>query len=130
KAEHSHCTASKYAYSQPAPKSVPRKKPANTKIPEDDTEALLVEKFANQDHGVHEIIAQVLALKGLETVDDFAYAFPEIRSLESLLSGSAKPSDLPMNYVSSQPSLLNKFIRSPELIDDFKTNYPGELLDE
>ena len=45
-----------------------------------------LEKFC-KDHGVHEVLAQALALKGLESVDDFAYAFPEIRSLESLLSG-------------------------------------------
>ncbi|CAE7391530.1 unnamed protein product, partial [Symbiodinium microadriaticum] len=74
-------------------------------------QALLVEKFASQDHGVHEVLAQALALKGLESVDDFAYAFPEIRSLESLLSGSARPSDLPTIYakptqqVQQSPSL-------------------------
>ena len=45
-----------------------------------------LEKFC-KDHGVHEILYQALALKGLESVDDFAYAFPEIRSLEALLTG-------------------------------------------
>ncbi|CAE7386508.1 unnamed protein product [Symbiodinium sp. KB8] len=45
-----------------------------------------LDKFC-KDHGVHEILYQALALKGLESVDDFAYAFPEIRSLEALLSG-------------------------------------------
>ena len=42
-----------------------------------------LEKFC-KDHGVHEVLYQALALKGLESVDDFAYAFPEIRSLEAL----------------------------------------------
>ncbi|CAE7516691.1 unnamed protein product, partial [Symbiodinium sp. KB8] len=111
KAEPSLYTASRSACSRPALKSGPRKRPANTRIPADDTEALLVEKFASQDHGVHEVLAQALALKGLESVDDFAYAFPEIRSLESLLSGSARPSDLPTIYakptqqVQQSPSL-------------------------
>ena len=45
-----------------------------------------LEKFC-KDHGVHEILYQALALKGLESVDDFAYAFSEIRSLEALLTG-------------------------------------------
>ncbi|CAE7349409.1 unnamed protein product, partial [Symbiodinium microadriaticum] len=134
-----------------------------SQIPEDDTEALLVEKFANQefckDHGVHEILYQALALKGLESVDDFAYAFPEIRSLEALLSGLSD-SDLsdmgstdqfhgvqaarirkalrfahdlcqqpiePTQQINQPPSLPEA---AQELIDDFKTNYPGELLDE
>ena len=45
-----------------------------------------LDKFC-KDHGVHEILYQALALKGLESVDDFAYAFPESRSLEALLTG-------------------------------------------
>ena len=45
-----------------------------------------LEKFC-KDHGVHDVLYQALALKGLESVDDFAYAFPEIRSLEALLAG-------------------------------------------
>ena len=53
-------------------------------MPSDSSTEL--EKFC-KDHGVHEILSQALALKHLESVDDFAYAFPEIRSLESLLAG-------------------------------------------
>ena len=45
-----------------------------------------LEKFC-KDHGVHDVLYQALALKGLESIDDFAYAFPEIRSLEALLTG-------------------------------------------
>ncbi|CAE7456566.1 unnamed protein product [Symbiodinium sp. KB8] len=30
-----------------------------------------------KEYGVHEVLSNALALKGLETVDDFAYAFPE-----------------------------------------------------
>ena len=116
-----------------------------------------------------------LALKGLESVDDFAYAFPEIRSLEALLSGLSD-SDLsdmgstdqfhgvqaarirkalrfahdlcqqptePTQQISQPPSLPAAILpqvenlppklsqeAAQELIDDFKTNYPGELLDE
>ena len=139
-----------------------------------------LEKFC-KDHGVHEVLYQALALKGLESVDDFAYAFPEIRSLEALLSGLSD-SDLsdmgstdqfhgvqaarirkalrfahdlcqqptePTQQISQPPSLPAAILpqASPaswvenlppklsqeaaqELIDDFKTNYPGELLDE
>ena len=139
-----------------------------------------LEKFC-KDHAVHEVLAQAPALKGLESVDDFAYAFPEIRSLESLLSGLSD-SDLsdmgstdqfhgvhaaklrkalrfahdlcqqptePAPHVQQPPSLPAAILpqASPaswvenlppklspeaaqELIDDFKTNYPGELLDE
>ncbi|CAE7248498.1 unnamed protein product, partial [Symbiodinium microadriaticum] len=164
-----------------------------SRIPADDTEALLVERFANQrhsssdsedepkDHGVHEILYQALALKGLESVDDFAYAFPEIKSLEDLLSGlsdsdlsdmgstdqfhgvqaarirkalrfahdlcqqpaeptpqSSQPPSLPAaimlqaspaSWVENLPPKLSQEA-TQELIDDFKTNYPGELLDE
>ncbi|CAE7309691.1 PIP5K4, partial [Symbiodinium sp. CCMP2456] len=40
-----------------------------------------------KDNAVHDVLAQALALKGLETVDDLAYAYPELASLDSLLSG-------------------------------------------
>ncbi|CAE7364939.1 PIP5K4, partial [Symbiodinium sp. CCMP2456] len=40
-----------------------------------------------QDHAVHDVLAHALALKGLETVDDLAYAYPELASLDSLFSG-------------------------------------------
>ncbi|CAE7238129.1 unnamed protein product, partial [Symbiodinium sp. KB8] len=170
-----------------------RPKPTAAQIPQDDTEALLVEKFANQahssaeseqepqDHGVHEILYQALALKGLESVDDFAYASPEIRSLEALLSGLSDtdladmgatdqyhgvqaarirkalrfahdlcqqpiepsqsipqppslqaailPQASPASWVENLPPKLSQEA-AQELIDDFKTNYPGELLDE
>ncbi|OLP82523.1 hypothetical protein AK812_SmicGene36826 [Symbiodinium microadriaticum] len=137
-----------------------------------------LEKFC-KDHGVHEVLYQALALKGLESVDDFAYAFPEIRSLEALLSGLSD-SDLsdmgstdqfhgvqaarirkalrfahdlcqqptePTQQISQPPSLPAAILpqASPaswvenlppklsqeaaqELIDDFKTNYPGEKI--
>ena len=139
-----------------------------------------LEKFC-KDHGVHEILYQALALKGLESVDDFAYAFPEIRSLEALLSGLSDtdlsdmgatdqfhgvqaarirkalrfahdlcqqpseptqstpqppslpaailPQASPASWVENLPPKLSQEA-AQELIDDFKTNYPGELLDE
>ena len=37
-----------------------------------------------KEYGVHEVLSNALALKGLETVDDFAYAFPELPSLDPL----------------------------------------------
>ena len=68
-------------------------------------------------------------------MDDFAYAFPELRSLESLLSGLsdsdlsdmgtrisfmvfrlpgfAKPSDLPTISANSHPSQLNRYRSRP-----------------
>ncbi|CAE7261989.1 unnamed protein product, partial [Symbiodinium microadriaticum] len=173
------------------PQPVCRAELTTSQIPADDTEALLVEKFANQ--GTKERHAErlrppppslplarpwcpwALALKGLESVDDFAYAFPEIRSLEALLSGLSD-SDLsdmgstdqfhgvqaarirkalrfahdlcqqptePTQQISQPPSLPAAILpqvenlppklsqeAAQELIDDFKTNYPGELLDE
>ncbi|CAE7354462.1 unnamed protein product [Symbiodinium sp. KB8] len=139
-----------------------------------------LDKFC-KDHGVHEILYQALALKGLESVDDFAYAFPEIRSLEALLSGLSEtdltdmgatdqyhgvqaarirkalrfahdlcqqpseptqptpqppslpaailPQASPASWVENLPPKLSQEA-AQELIDDFKTNYPGELLDE
>ena len=139
-----------------------------------------LEKFC-KDHGVHEVLYQALALKGLESVDDFAYAFPEIRSLEALLSGlsdsdlsdmgavdqyhgvqaarirkalrfahdlcqqSNEPSQAvpqppslpaailpqasPASWVENLPPKLSQEA-AQELVADFKTNYPGELLDE
>ena len=36
---------------------------------------------------MHEVLAQALALKGLESIDDLAFAYPELASLDSLLSG-------------------------------------------
>ena len=135
-----------------------------------------LEKFC-KDHGVHEILYQALALKGLESVDDFAYAFPEIRSLEALLTGLSDnmgatdhfhgvqaarirkalrlahdlcqqpseptqptpqppslpaailPQASPASWVENLPPKLSQEA-AQELIDDFKTNYPGELLDE
>ena len=147
-------------------------------MPSDSSTEL--EKFC-KDHGVHEILYQALALKGLESVDDFAYAFPEIKSLEDLLSGlsdsdlsdmgstdqfhgvqaarirkalrfahdlcqqpaeptpqSSQPPSLPAaimlqaspaSWVENLPPKLSQEA-TQELIDDFKTNYPGELLDE
>ncbi|CAE7787166.1 unnamed protein product, partial [Symbiodinium necroappetens] len=100
-----------------------------------------LEKFC-KDHGVHEVLAQALTLKGLETVDDFAYAFPELRSLDSLLSGLSE-SDLSDMGSTDQfhgihAARLRKALRfahdrsqqPAELVADFKTNYPGELLDD
>ena len=125
-----------------------------------------LEKFC-KDHGVHEVLYQALALKGLESVDDFAYAFPEIRSLEALLSGLSDsdlsdmgavdqyhgvqaarirkalrfaheppslpaailPQASPASWVENLPPKLSQEA-AQELVADFKTNYPGELLDE
>ncbi|CAE7389204.1 unnamed protein product, partial [Symbiodinium microadriaticum] len=147
-------------------------------MPSDSSTEL--EKFC-KDHGVHEVLYQALALKGLESVDDFAYAFPEIRSLEALLSGLSDsdlsdmgstdqfhgvqaarirkalrlahdlcqqpieppqqigqppslpaailPQASPASWVENLPPKLSQEA-AQELIDDFKTNYPGELLDE
>ncbi|CAE7251347.1 unnamed protein product, partial [Symbiodinium microadriaticum] len=133
------------------------------------------------DHGVHEVLYQALALKGLESVDDFAYAFPEIRSLEALLSGLSDsdlsdmgavdqyhgvqaarirkalrfahdlcqqanepsqaapqppslpaailPQASPASWVENLPPKLSQEA-AQELVADFNTNYPGELLDE
>ncbi|CAE7538540.1 unnamed protein product, partial [Symbiodinium sp. CCMP2456] len=87
---------------------------ASPPIPDDDYEALLVARFAAEhdssseseqpteakpsepiafslfrflkDNAVHEVLSQALALKGLETVEDLAYAYPDLASLDSLLS--------------------------------------------
>ena len=37
-----------------------------------------------KDNAVHEVLSQALALKGLETVEDLAYAYPDLASLDSL----------------------------------------------
>ena len=39
-----------------------------------------------KDNAVHEVLTQALALKGLEMVEDLAYAYPDLASLDSLLS--------------------------------------------
>ena len=40
-----------------------------------------------KEHSVHDVLAQALALKGLESIDDLAFAYPDLASLDSLLSG-------------------------------------------
>ena len=38
-----------------------------------------------QEYRVHDVLSNVLAPKGLESVDDFAYAFPKLPGLDSVL---------------------------------------------
>ena len=40
-----------------------------------------------KEHSVHDVLAQALALKGLESIDDLAFAYPDLASLDSLFSG-------------------------------------------
>ncbi|CAE7198646.1 unnamed protein product [Symbiodinium sp. CCMP2592] len=46
-----------------------------------------------QSHGVHEVICNGLALKGLETVEDLAFAYPDLASFDTFLQGLSE-SDL------------------------------------
>ena len=46
-----------------------------------------------KEYGVHEVLSNALALKGLETVDDFAYTFPELPNLDSV-QGNLSDSDM------------------------------------
>ncbi|CAE7169151.1 unnamed protein product, partial [Symbiodinium necroappetens] len=55
-----------------------------------------------KDNAVHEVPAQALALKGLETVEDLAYAYPDLASLDSLLSSL---SDEDMNEMGAADAL-------------------------
>eukprot|EP00439_Symbiodinium_sp_Y106_P016871 s5764_g2.t1 len=136
-----------------------------------------LQKFLSEQ-GVHSLLSECLALKGLEAPEDFAHAYPDISSLDSLLS-SLPDSDLaelgvsdPLHSVHAAklrralrlarhgcleqmpqaqpaPSVASALTSaaSPaswaenlppklssdavqELVTTFKTNYPGELLDE
>ena len=55
-----------------------------------------------KDNAVHEVLTQALALKGLETVEDLAYAYPDLASLDSLLSSL---SDEDMNEMGAADAL-------------------------
>ncbi|CAE7230678.1 Parp12, partial [Symbiodinium sp. CCMP2456] len=122
-----------------------------------------------KDHAVHEVLAHALALKGLETVDDLAYAYPELEDMgdmgavdplhgvqaaklrralriaHGLSQQAAQPSPTPEPLPSVQSALIPQ--ASPtswmenlppklsseavqDLVNDFKLNYPRELLDD
>ena len=134
-----------------------------------------------KEHSVHDVLAQALALKGLESIDDLAFAYPDLASLDSLFSGlsdedmglmgavdplhgvhAAKlrrslriahglsqqaahpvpttevipsvqsaimPQSSPTSWMENLPPKLSSDAVQ-DLVNDFKLNYPGELLDD